>query len=224
MSDGDSDRSLIRDFLWSRTNRGALDADLVGLEHDADPSERLDAIFRAMHTIKGAANFLNMSGVTSISHAAEDAEQPPRGQGTITESVIDALLASVDVLRSQPRGSRRGRPAVARPGAADRDPARSPLADQTEPALGQISSVRRWRCRPRGPIRRQRGKSRVLFREGRCPAVHGDRPRESAATLREIVERMSDPKRRVEIASRMSDIAESMHATADYFDLVLLSA
>ncbi|XOV74104.1 MAG: Hpt domain-containing protein [Phycisphaerales bacterium] len=179
MSDGDSDRSLIRDFLLESNELvEQLDADLVGLEHDADPSERLDAIFRAMHTIKGAASFLNMSGVTSISHAAEDALSSLReGKAPITESVIDALLASVDVLRAQLVEVAAGVPPTHGP-----EPLIETLRDRRSRIrpgrrLGQISSVCRWRCRPRGPVRRQRGKSRVLFREGRCSAVHGDRPR-----------------------------------------------
>lgn len=225
MSAGDMDGTLIRDFLLESNELvEQLDADLVGLEHDPDPRERLDAIFRALHTIKGAASFLNMSGVTSISHAAEDVLSSLReGKAPITESVIDALLASVDVLRSQLVEVAAGVPPSRGPeplietlraiaargsdqaGASDRSAASADGdADHEVPFGGSA-------------VKAEFSSERVDV----LPFMVTDLE-ESAAALREVVERMSDPKRRVELASRMSDIAESMHATADYFDLVLL--
>ena len=95
------DPNLVQDFL---TESGELveqlDADLVRLESEADPKALLDQIFRALHTIKGAASFLNMPEVTSFAHAAEDAlNRLRKGEVGVNAQVIDALLKSVDVIK-----------------------------------------------------------------------------------------------------------------------------
>ena len=72
------------------------------LEGEASSKELLDQIFRALHTIKGAASFLNLPEVTRFAHAAEDAlNQLRKGAVSVNALVIDALLRSVDTLRGQ---------------------------------------------------------------------------------------------------------------------------
>lgn len=98
------DPSLMRDFV---TEAGELieqlDSDLVALETAADGNEAADllnSIFRALHTVKGAAGFLNLGKVTVFAHAAEDALNHLRKQKqTVGAQVIDVLLASADLLR-----------------------------------------------------------------------------------------------------------------------------
>ena len=74
----DFDASLMQDFLTESTELiEQLDADLVKLE-SADDGERADllnASFRALHTIKGAASFLGLESVIRFAHVAEDAER-----------------------------------------------------------------------------------------------------------------------------------------------------
>ena len=45
---------------------------LLLLESNPEDDELLNTIFRAFHTIKGAAGFLNLTDVTQLSHAVED--------------------------------------------------------------------------------------------------------------------------------------------------------
>ncbi len=95
------DPSLVSDFL---TESGELieqlDADLVRLESEPASQALLDQIFRALHTIKGAASFLGLPNLTTFAHAAEDALNKLRkGEARVGASVIDAMLRSVDVLR-----------------------------------------------------------------------------------------------------------------------------
>ncbi len=98
------DPSLLQDFL---TESGELieklDADLVTLESLDEGSEQkdlLDGIFRALHTIKGAASFLGLTVLTTFAHAAEDAlNRLRKGEIKVTPEVMDAMLRSVDVLR-----------------------------------------------------------------------------------------------------------------------------
>jgi two-component system, chemotaxis family, sensor kinase CheA len=98
------DPSLLQDFL---TESGELieqlDTDLVKLEaaESAEEAQELcNGCFRALHTIKGAASFLGLSAVTTFAHAAEDTLNKLRkGEIDVTETVMDALLQSADVVK-----------------------------------------------------------------------------------------------------------------------------
>jgi two-component system chemotaxis sensor kinase CheA len=96
-----ADPNLLQDFL---TESGELvemlDADLVKLESDPDSRMLLDGIFRALHTIKGAASFLSLPEITTFAHASEDAlNRLRKGEAEVNAQVIDALLRSVDVVK-----------------------------------------------------------------------------------------------------------------------------
>lgn len=101
MTSPDQDNTLVQDFLTEASELvESLDADLVRLESDPTSKDLLDQIFRALHTIKGAASFLNLPNVTRFSHAAEDAlNRLRKGEVDVTQDVMDALLKSVDVIR-----------------------------------------------------------------------------------------------------------------------------
>ena len=99
------DPSLLQDFLTeSQELIDQLDGDLVRLE-SADEDERkdiLNACFRALHTIKGAASFLGLTEVIEFAHAAEDALNRMRqGDVEITPEIMDVLLQAADVVREQ---------------------------------------------------------------------------------------------------------------------------
>ncbi len=99
-----NDPSLLQDFL---TEAGELveqlDADLVKLEQTTDAAESrelLNSIFRALHTVKGAAGFLGLTEVITFAHAAEDAlNRLRKGEVGVTPAIMDTLLKSTDVLR-----------------------------------------------------------------------------------------------------------------------------
>jgi len=98
------DPSLMQDFLTESSELiEKLDVDLVTLESlDEGPEQKelLAGIFRALHTIKGAASFLALTTLTTFAHAAEDALNLLRkGEVKVTPEVMDAMLRSVDVLR-----------------------------------------------------------------------------------------------------------------------------
>jgi len=101
----DFDASLMQDFLTESSPRiEQLAADLVKLEA-ADQSEQADllnASFRALHTIKGAASFLGLDSVIRFAHVAEDAlNRLRKGEIGMSTEVMDALLQSADVVRTQ---------------------------------------------------------------------------------------------------------------------------
>ncbi len=101
----DMDPSLLQDFLTESSELiEKLDVDLVTLESVAEGDEQkelLNSIFRALHTIKGAASFLGLTTLITFAHAAEDAlNRMRKGEIEVTSEVMDVLLRSVDVLRS----------------------------------------------------------------------------------------------------------------------------
>ncbi len=99
------DSALLQDFLTeSQELIEQLDADLVTLEAAADEerAELLNGVFRALHTIKGAASFLGIDNTIRFAHAAEDALNKLRkGEADLTQTTMDTMLLSVDVIREQ---------------------------------------------------------------------------------------------------------------------------
>ena len=73
MSQAGSDEFLIDLFREEvRTNNQILTEGLVALEQGGAGPERLEAMMRAAHSIKGAARVVNVQPAVDISHAMED--------------------------------------------------------------------------------------------------------------------------------------------------------
>jgi two-component system chemotaxis sensor kinase CheA len=91
---------LLNDFL-AETAEILAEAGGAIVAWEADPADRdrLDAIFRSVHTIKGSSGFLALPRITAISHAAEDAlDQVRRGNRPANAALVTAVLAIVDRL------------------------------------------------------------------------------------------------------------------------------
>lgn len=89
---------LLQEFISeTRENLELLEGELVAWETDPADRERLDAIFRFFHTIKGSCGFLNLPRFERLSHAAEDKLSELR-EGNIEPSsaLVSAILAIVD--------------------------------------------------------------------------------------------------------------------------------
>src|SRR5690606_38414582 len=72
---------------------------LVAWEADPGDRERLDAIFRLVHTIKGSSGFLSLPRVTALAHAAEDAlDQVRRGNRPADAALVTGVLGVIDRL------------------------------------------------------------------------------------------------------------------------------
>ena len=73
---------------------------LLLLESNPEDDELLNTIFRAFHTIKGAAGFLNLTDVTQLSHAVEDVlDSARKKQLVLNQAITDVVLESVDLLK-----------------------------------------------------------------------------------------------------------------------------
>ncbi|MGB1580578.1 MAG: chemotaxis protein CheA [Nevskiales bacterium] len=79
-----------------------LGPQLVELEQDPDNPELLNAVFRAFHTVKGGAGFLNLHTVVELCHNAEDVFGLVRnGELAATPEIMDLAQRSLDVLEDQ---------------------------------------------------------------------------------------------------------------------------
>lgn len=78
-----------------------LDRAVVDLESRCDDAELLQSIFRAAHTLKGSAGLIRHARMTDVTHGMETIlDKLRQGQLKVTPVLVDALLASVDMLRS----------------------------------------------------------------------------------------------------------------------------
>src|SRR5271157_5750711 len=67
----DGMEEIVKEFLAeSAEGLDLLERDLVELERDPGSRERLDEMFRAVHTIKGSSGMLGYPRLESVAHAA----------------------------------------------------------------------------------------------------------------------------------------------------------
>jgi two-component system chemotaxis sensor kinase CheA len=96
------DPSLLADFI-TEASEHIHTAERVLLELEINPAdeERINAVFRAWHTIKGVAGFLNLKEIQSFAHGMESAmDRVRRGESTLNAARIDVLLESNDCLKA----------------------------------------------------------------------------------------------------------------------------
>jgi chemotaxis protein histidine kinase CheA len=97
------DPELLSQFLEeSLKGLEDIEQDLLALETDGGTDRELvNRIFRAIHSIKGAASFLRLDNLVSITHRAETVLDRVRsGLMEVTAPVTDAILAVVDAVVS----------------------------------------------------------------------------------------------------------------------------
>jgi two-component system chemotaxis sensor kinase CheA len=76
------------------------DAELLNLESDPRNQESLGAVFRAFHTIKGVAGFMDLRKIASLAHEAESLLDQARNEKLVlADAALDAVFASVDVMK-----------------------------------------------------------------------------------------------------------------------------
>ncbi len=78
----------------------AMSAALVALEREGSGDAELDALFRAVHTLKGAAYVVGCTPIGALAHGLEDLLVAVRGhQAPLTPAVLEAALIAVDTFR-----------------------------------------------------------------------------------------------------------------------------
>jgi two-component system chemotaxis sensor kinase CheA len=96
------DPELIEGFIAeAKEHLNAIEDDFLSLEKQKDNPDRalMDKVFRAIHSVKGAAGFLDLGNMTGLAHVMETLLSRMRAGEIRPESeYIDALLAGVDLL------------------------------------------------------------------------------------------------------------------------------
>jgi two-component system chemotaxis sensor kinase CheA len=103
MSSFANDDALIREFVTeSQEHLSDIEPDLLELEKQGASidQDRVNRIFRAIHSIKGAAGFFGFENLKRTSHVMESVLMRIRdGQLVPTPNIVEPLLQGVDLLR-----------------------------------------------------------------------------------------------------------------------------
>ena len=97
----EEDVPLVLDFIAEACEHiESAEAGLLELENKPGDNEVLNQIFRAFHTIKGMAGFLNLGEIGSLAHSAENLLDGARkGDLLLTGANGDVVFESIDVLK-----------------------------------------------------------------------------------------------------------------------------
>jgi two-component system chemotaxis sensor kinase CheA len=91
--------SLPEFITEARSHLGEAEAAMLALEGNGNDSEHINLTFRAFHTIKGVAGFLNLGPLVELAHVSETlldgarSQRVPFGQGE-----VDLILAAGDLI------------------------------------------------------------------------------------------------------------------------------
>ncbi|HBI14159.1 MAG TPA: hybrid sensor histidine kinase/response regulator [Desulfobulbaceae bacterium] len=97
-----NDPEMVEAFVAeAKEHLDSIEDDFLALERQKNDPEQalLDKVFRAIHSVKGAAGFLGLSKMSDLTHIMEALLTKMRGGQILPESeYIDSLLAGVDLL------------------------------------------------------------------------------------------------------------------------------
>ena len=96
-----SDGSLLHEFITeSREHLDNIEQGVLVLEKKPQDAETLNTVFRAFHTFKGGAGFLNLVPINKLAHTLESLLDLARqGKFIISSPVIELILRGRDVLK-----------------------------------------------------------------------------------------------------------------------------
>ncbi len=95
------ENEILAEFLVEATESlDVLDRELLALEKEGPNAERLNCIFRGVHTIKGTAGFLGLSKLERITHVGESLLDSLRSEKiSATPAISSALFRLLDAMR-----------------------------------------------------------------------------------------------------------------------------
>jgi two-component system chemotaxis sensor kinase CheA len=95
------DAALLAEFVAESLDHiQSAEAGMLAVESDPGDVEAVNAVFRAFHTIKGAAGFLGLACIQELAHRAENLlDRVRRGEIQLTGGYADLALESSDVLK-----------------------------------------------------------------------------------------------------------------------------
>ncbi len=97
-----NNEELLKDFfLEAELQVETLEQNILTLENDPGNKEAVDEIFRAAHTLKGAAATVQMNELAEFTHLCEDVLDEIRSDKvTVNEGVVDTLLNAIDIIKA----------------------------------------------------------------------------------------------------------------------------
>ena len=103
---------LLKDFFAEAEQQVAqLEQNILVLEHEPTNKDAIDEMFRAAHTLKGAAGTVQMKELAGFTHLVEDVMDAIRsGSIMVSERMIDVLLSSIDVIKTMLQSRMEGSP------------------------------------------------------------------------------------------------------------------
>ncbi|HDQ14918.1 MAG TPA: chemotaxis protein CheA, partial [Sediminispirochaeta sp.] len=105
-----NNEELLKDFfIEAEMQVDGLEQNILVLEKDPSDRDAIDEIFRAAHTLKGAAATVQMTKLSEFTHLVEDVLDAIRSNEVTTdESVVDILLNSIDVIKALLEAQKQG--------------------------------------------------------------------------------------------------------------------
>lgn len=99
----ESELDFVKGFVEeAREHIEAVESALLDVETAPSSTEKLNDLFRPLHTIKSMAGFLNLGDINCLTHEVETLlDQGRGGDRQITPALTDLLFAAVDILRLQ---------------------------------------------------------------------------------------------------------------------------
>src|SRR6202162_2451689 len=97
------DEEMLKDFVVEALELATnVEDHLLTLERHPDDKEGLNAVFRAFHTIKGGAGFVNLPAMVSACHLTENLFDALRnGKAQVTPIAIEAALQASGFVADQ---------------------------------------------------------------------------------------------------------------------------
>lgn len=97
------DPELMVDFVMeSGEHFTTIEEQMLLLEKEPEAEGSIHAVFRAFHTIKGLAGFLELHGVRNVAHEVETLLDKVRNRKLeITPKIVDLILESTDYLKDE---------------------------------------------------------------------------------------------------------------------------
>ncbi len=101
MSQDFNDPEIFADFIVeAKEHLETIEPNLLELEKSPENLDLCNAIFRPMHSLKGASGFLGLNTINRLAHKAENImEELRKGAMPVTSEVMDVILSSTDALR-----------------------------------------------------------------------------------------------------------------------------
>src|SRR5574344_1121620 len=97
-----NNEELLKDFFTEAEQQVEnLESNILVIENDPSNHEAIDEIFRAAHTLKGGSATVEMTELSTFTHAVEDVLDEIRSDRVqVTEPVVDVLLSSIDTIKA----------------------------------------------------------------------------------------------------------------------------